>query len=571
MKKRLLVILCLILCFTLCACNEEEAAPSRYFENENVTQPEEISNPHEIVILYTNDIHNAYLRDEASGRLGYASIAARKAELEKDGKFVILLDGGDALMGAAIGTFTEGAAMADLMNEVGYSFCVPGLNDFPLGIDRLKELDESHSGFSYVACNLLYAESGETVFEPYGLVEYEDLSIAITGIVSPVKAGADSGWLSEEYTLCHEENGEALYKAVQSAVDGAYAEGADYVVCIGHTGTDPDNAPWTTSQILMNTTGISLYLDASSHLPYSGELIDNMDGKPVPVYSNADSFSSFAEIYLHTDSGEISGEIVTEYEGEDSDTLTYMQTVTDSYEQILDEIIALNDVPLILNDPETGEKIIGSCETNLGDFCADAYRTVLGTDIAFVRSGEIYAQLPSGALTNRNILSVQPYQDAVYAVEVSGQEILDALEMAYRFVGESESSAFLQISGLSCKVDTQIPSTVVLDEDGSFLKVAGARRVTEVFIGTQPVEPDKVYTLAASSFFLNGADGFTMFRDNMLREGEFLLDHQVLLRYLKSGLSGIIPKYLYENPYGDGRITVLIPEPIPETVPEETQ
>ena len=60
----------------------------------------------------------------------------------------------------------------------------------------------------------------------------------------------------------------------------------------------------------------------------------------------------------------------------------------------LNEVVAKSNVDLVVNDPETGKRLIRNQETNLGDLCADAYRTVLGADIAFVNGGGIPRRYP---------------------------------------------------------------------------------------------------------------------------------------------------------------------------------
>ena len=79
-------------------------------------------------------------------------------------------------------------------------------------------------------------------------------------------------------------------------------------------------------------------------------------------------------------------------------------------------------------DPATGEYWVRSRETNLGDFCADAYRAVMGADIAFVNGGGIRAELAPGEVTYGDILDLHPYGNALCLVEATGQQILDALE-----------------------------------------------------------------------------------------------------------------------------------------------
>ena len=51
------------------------------------------------------------------------------------GKNVIVVDAGDAIQGEVIGSLTEGEAVVDIMNAVGYDYAVPGNHEFDYGMD----------------------------------------------------------------------------------------------------------------------------------------------------------------------------------------------------------------------------------------------------------------------------------------------------------------------------------------------------------------------------------------------------------------------------------------------------
>ena len=55
------------------------------------------------------------------------------------------------------------------------------------------------------------------------------------------------------------------YQAVQDAVDGARAEGADYVVVMAHMGNEAEVSPWMYTDVISHTSGIDAWLDGHSH------------------------------------------------------------------------------------------------------------------------------------------------------------------------------------------------------------------------------------------------------------------------------------------------------------------
>ncbi len=109
---------------------------------------------------------------------GYSTLAAYRAQLMEEGYDVITVDAGDAIQGEAIGSMTEGSAIVDLMNTVGYDFAVPGNHEFDYGMDRFLELAENEAEYTYLSSNFKDLRTGETVFEPYEIVEMNGEDVA---------------------------------------------------------------------------------------------------------------------------------------------------------------------------------------------------------------------------------------------------------------------------------------------------------------------------------------------------------------------------------------------------------
>ena len=151
---------------------------------------------------------------------------------------------------------------------------------------------------------------------------------------------------------------------------------------------------------------------------------------------------------------------------------------------------------------------------------------------------------------------MHPFGNALCVVEATGQEILDALEMSVRHVPD-ETGGFLQVSGLTFEVNTSVESSVVVDDADMFVEVAGDRRVQNVLVGGEPIDPEATYTLASHNYMLkSGGDGYTMFADNVLLQDEVMLDNQVLINYITESLGGVVGEE-YSDPYGQGRITFV--------------
>ncbi len=529
----------------------------------------------DIVILYTNDVHCGI-----ADNIGYAGLARVKAAYEAAGKEVILVDNGDSVQGDVIGTLSKGEALVELMNEVGYDVAIPGNHEFDYGMDQFNK-NVSLAKFQYVCCNFLN-DNGEAVLKPYTIIEKGGKKIAFVGIDTPESFTKSTPTYFQDgegnfiFSFCEGNKGQDLYDKVQETVDAARAEGADYVIALAHLGIDSQSSPWMSTEVITNTTGIDAMLDGHSHSVISGEAVKNKDGNDVILTSTGTKLANVG-IFTITGEGKMSSMLL------DADAIQFISAVgvlTDDNgageavtaaiaknEELVNTVVAKTAVTLTTTDPvavdEKGNaiRIVRNQETNLGDLCADAYRAMGNTDIAFVNGGGIRANIEEGDITYGQIIKVHPFGNALCTVEATGQEILDALEMSVASM-PGESGGFLHVSGLKFTVDLNVESTVVKDEMKMFVEVAGDRRVKDVEVlqedGTYaPLDPNKTYTLACHNYLLKDmGDGYTMFADNNFLSEDVMLDNQVLINYIVEVLGGTVGGE-YVDPYGQGRITII--------------
>ena len=522
----------------------------------------------DIVVLYTGDVYCAV--DE---NIGYAGLAAYKKQVEEETPYVALVDCGDALQGDAIGTISQGEYLVDIMNKVGYDFAVLGNHEFDYGMERLAELMEM-SDAAYLGCNVDYTGSGEnalSALQQYEIVDYGDTKVAFIGISAPesISQSTPAYFMDENgdivYSFCS-DSGEALYSRVQETVDSCREEGADYVIALTHLGDDESSAPFRSTDLIAGTRDIDAVLDSDSHSAIDSDMVENEEGREIPLSSSGTGLENIGQLTI-TPEGDITTRLISDFEEKDSDMESFMADIQSEYEEELQQVIAGSDVELT-TESEDGVRLIRKRETNLGDFCADAYRQIAGADIAFVNGGGIRADLPEGDITYEDILAVHPYGNHLCVVEATGQEILDALEMgscstmAETGDGEKaagESGGFLQVSGLRYTIDTSVDSTVKVDKDGMFVSCGQQRRVKNVEVlqddgSYEPIDVDETYTLASHDYMLRqSGDGFTMFADNEMVVEEGMVDYQILITYISDYLGGSIGEQ-YSSP--DGRITV---------------
>lgn len=508
----------------------------------------------DIVVLYTNDVHCG-----VDDTIGYAGMAALKQDYIDAGNEVLLVDCGDAIQGAPIGTISEGEYIVDIMNEMDYDVATLGNHEFDYGSARILELAEK-AEYPYVCCNFRYIGTDELVFDAYKMITVSGVQIAFVGILTPatITSSAPVYFQDENgeylFDLAQGDNGQELYDCVQSAIDDARSNGADYVVALGHLGLEEACSPWTSKEVIANTEGLDVLLDGHSHDTVEGETVKDKNGDDVILTQTGTKLAAVGALTITTD-GEISTELIYEdYTKKDTEIDTFIKSIQSEFNAELQTVVAKSLVDLTINNPETGERMVRNSETNLGDLCADAYRFMSGADVAFVNGGGIRDNLAAGDITYEEILTVNPFGNALCVVETTGQDILDALELASMNY-PNEDGSFLHVSGMEYTIDSSVKSSVQLDENGMFAGVSGEYRVKNVKIGGEPIDLEKTYTLACHDYFIkNCGGGMNMFLDDKLLQDCTMLDNQVLINYIVDYLDGTVGEE-YANPYGQGRIT----------------
>jgi 2',3'-cyclic-nucleotide 2'-phosphodiesterase (5'-nucleotidase family) len=346
----------------------------------------------------------------------------------------------------------------------------------------------------------------------------------------------------------------------------------DYVVAMGHIGNEAECIPWTYDDLISNTAGIDVFLDGHSH-DTDHLTVKNKNGEDVLRAACGTKLAAIGWCRISAD-GELSTGLYTWNNsvaapvllGLDNEMSKAVAEASEELNEKLGEVVASTSVELTINDPEEVDangkpvRMVRRAETNLGDLCADAYRVQSGADIAFVNGGGIRVSLSAGDITLGNILSVHPFGNAMCVIEVTGQQILDALEWGSRAV-PSETGGFLQVSGLSYEIHSYIESTCTSDENGLFTGVAGERRVKNVLVNGEPIDPAGTYKLASHDYMLLSAgDGYAMFAGAPLLQDRVKLDNQVLIDYITESLGGVVGQE-YEDLYGQGRIVIVDEQP----------
>ena len=525
----------------------------------------------DVVVLFTSDVHCGV--DQG---FGYVGLKAVKDQLEREGCHVLLVDNGDSIQGEPIGLLTQGEAIIDLMNRMGYDIAVPGNHEFDYGTEHFLALTEA-ADFPYICCN--FNREGKLVFPPYVIREFDGVKLAFVGVTTPkVLFTATPSIFRDEngsliYGFMEDNDGADLYASVQRAVDDARAEGADYVILLGHLGNKDYAIPYTYAEVLEHTTGIDAMLDGHSH-DTDKVVMKNRDGREVVRQACGTKLEGIGWMRISAADGSIDAGLYTWNNPVPAPKLLGIQNeMTDAVDGALTSLgewlntkVGVSAVSLSIYDPtavdDSGRpvRIIRTSETNLGDLVTDAFRVQTGADVAIACGSGIRASLSKGDITLNNLVSVYPFGNLLSVREVTGQQLLDALEWGAQEVPH-EFATFLQVSGLSFEIHTYIESSCLTDDDDGFAGVAGEYRVKNVMVAGEPLALDRTYTVAAVDYLLlNHGNGFTMFDGGkvILQSGE--TDYTVVANYIRDDLKGVVGE-AYESPYGQERI-VAVEEPI---------
>ena len=437
----------------------------------------------ELVILHDTHFHGNFGDEEGANIARYATLVQQLREGRDN---VLFVGNGDDLAPSLLASIYHGEHMIEALNAMGIDFNTLGNHEFDYGPDNLVErLQESD--FQWVTGNIIDSRTGDAFGAEQGVARYvihempSGLRVGITGFApSDTPEVASLG-----------ENAEMvdLMTAARDVVQAMRNDGAQVVLVLSHLcGPDAERVAAEVDGItaivgdhcsealeqplVINDTIISR---AGDEYDYLGELTLQVQGDTVSDWS----------FTLH----EVTAEIEPDAE---------VQAIVNDYEQQLDE--ALNaPVGETLVALDVRRSAVRSEETNIGNFIADAIRDWAGADIAVQNGGSIRADriIEPGLLSRRDVIETLPFDNRVVVLEITGQDLLDALELSVSSVEEGHGR-FLQVSGFEFVYDPEAEA---------------GQRVQEVQVAGEPLDPERTYTMAINSFNAGGGDGYVMFTD----------------------------------------------------------
>ena len=478
-----------------------------------------IAEPATITFLHTNDV---YELAPVEGQGGLAELATLLKQERARSAHSVTTFGGDLISPSVLSGLTKGAQMIDLYDRLGVEVAVPGNHEFDYGPGLLAERIAA-SRFAWLGTNVL-GKDGRPAAGMLGtkVIELAGYKIGFFGLLTPETDVLSSPGPGITFA--------PVAETAAAAIKELRAAGADLIVALTHEDLADDR------ELARRVPGIDLILGGHDHDPMT-----IYEGGTLIAKAGHDAFYLVA-IDLRVDRVEKRGKQVVEMlpswrylstAGVAPDP--EIQAVVDRYDAELDEElnVAVGKTTVELDSRRT---TVRTTESNFADLVADAMRTGVGAEVALTNGGGIRGDRtyePGTVLTRKDILTELPFGNVVMLIELSGADLLAALENG---VSEIEDAAgrFPQVSGLSFTYDAAKP--------------AGSR-ITEVEIGGAPLDPARLYKLATNEYIFAGGDGYAA-----LSRGRRLIDASAAT-LLATMVMDHIAKQGEIAPKLDGRIT----------------
>lgn len=423
-----------------------------------------------------------------------------------------ILSGGDDLQGTAISNLSWGRSTIAAHNAAGYHAAAFGNHEFDWGQDTLRAR-VAESRFPWLAANLYVAGTTEhpAWVRPWTMLEQDGVRLAVVGAALPetprvVMAGRVAGL----------EFG-PVAPAIDRSVREARAAGADFVVATLHVGATCAESGGEPAEMSQGCEGE--LLDVARRLAEPVDLLvgghthqrvlTREAGMPISEAASYSTAYSVTDLERQEDSVRVTLQEVRNAWADQVDPDTAVGNVVAEWQArvrpVSERVVVRVATPLERN----------GAEYPLGSLLADAQRHATGAHVALVNNGSIRRELPAGAISYGTLYELQPFQNGLVTVSLTGAQLRAALEHALGDKGVPDA----HIAGMTVWYDP-----------------AAARRgrVRRIRLDDGRVlGPADPVTLGTTEFVAGGGDGYTMFRDGELGLTG-LVDLDALVAYLQS-------------------------------------
>lgn len=501
-------------------------------------------------VLGVNDLHGnlepTLVSGQAAGGVAYLGsyLAAAKAA---DPKGTIIAHAGDTV-GASplISSWFHDEPTIEATNLMDFDVGTLGNHEFDEGGTEMLRLirgghredgkqfkdgtdtsDPDYGGadYPYVSANVTYADSGRYVLPPFTITKREGIPVGIIGVtttetpsivvpdaVAPFKFGDLSDAVNKQVSILHKL-------------------GVHTIVVLAHAGGFQDPGKDPAGEILTETAqmdpDVDLVVAGHTH-SFLNTRVNNALVVQAYRYGTAFDKVTLTVDRRTRDVTASTADVVTTYDAGVTpvpDIAALVQSFKDRIAPVASREVATSAALATRDQNAAGE-------SQLGDLIADAQAHETGAQIGLMNPGGIRADLKQGLLTYADLFAVQPFDNGLVKMTLTGAQLKAVLEQQFNDAGDK----ILQISGLKETYDRT--------------RAAGDRITAIALADGTAIDPAASYTVAANSFLATGGDGFTVFKQGT-SVTSFGTDVDALEHYVE----GLTQPFAIPDPATEQRIT----------------
>jgi 2',3'-cyclic-nucleotide 2'-phosphodiesterase / 3'-nucleotidase len=480
-----------------------------------------------LVILSTTDMHGRifpidYYTNKYDN-VGIAKVATLIKEARKNDPDLLLVDSGDTIQGTPLEYLhnrrnnTPPDPMMLAMNALHYDAMTVGNHEYNFGL-KVVEKARSEAKFPWLSANTYQTQvKGEpsNYHKPYLVKEVQGVRVGILGLTTP---GIPNWENKPNYEgLEFRETVSEAKKWVKVLREN---EKVDLVVIPMHMGIEEDLRTGTPnpSQVPNENAAIAI----ARQVPGPDVILMGHTHRDVPslvvngvLLTQANRWASHlarVDLYLEkgedsrwhviaksartipvTEKTEIDPEVAKIGEPYDKETQAWLgRTIGQSSEDLTSQGCRFRDTAII--------DLIQRVQLEGGK-----------ADISMAACFNPEARIPKGPVTVRDIAGLYEYENTLVTLELTGQQVKDALEHSARYFKEYQLG-----KSLNDLVDTRIPGYnfdmaegVTYDLD---LTKPFGQRVQNLKFKGQPLSPTQKLRVVTNNYRVNGGGGFTMYK-----------------------------------------------------------
>ncbi len=579
-------------------------------------------------IMETTDIHvnllpYDYYADKANDTMGLSRTASLIHAVRKEAVNSMLIDNGDLLQGNPMGDFVayeRGMKDGDVhpimkgMNLLDYACSTLGNHEFNYGLSFMDKV-LAGANFPFVCANLVRGtvlasnpRDDKLYLKPYVILDRKIKDGA--GAEQQIRIGV-IGFVPPQIMVWDLKNLEGnvktrdIVEAAKAWVPQMKEEGADIVIALSHSGIDVKHGDMmeNASFFVAGVDGIDAVFTGHQHLVFPGKKdfqgMDGVDtqkgtlqGKPAVMGGFWGSHMGLIDLLLERDGSkwrvisattearpiyervdnknkptvEDDKRIIAALEQDHQATLAYVRRPVGKTAAPLYSYFAL-----VADDPSV--QVVNQAQSWYlqGILKSTQWKDVplLSAAAPFKAGGrngaDYYTDVPAGDIAIKNVADLYLYPNTVRAVEITGAEVKEWLEMSAGIFNKVEpgkadqplintefpSYNFDVIDGVTYQIDLSQPPKY--DAKGGVAN-AGSNRIIDLMFQAKPIDPKQKFVVATNNYRAGGGGNFPDINASRIIYEAPDTNRDVIVRYVVS--QGTI------NPTADGNWSF---KPLPGT------